>query len=79
MTYLFSDDRTESWPVMPDTEFYIYSNTSHKKYNVIMVNPSRKISDRQLCLRECASMEEAKEALESIVVSTSGVNKCTTG
>lgn len=65
--------------MMPDTEFYIYINTSHKKYNVIMVNPSRKISDRQLYLRECASMEDAKEALESIVVSVLGVNKCTTG
>ena len=67
MTYLFSHDRKEAWPLMPDTEFYVYSNTSYKKYQVMMVNPSRVDSNRHLCLRECESMEEAVAELYDCV------------
>ena len=67
MTYLFSYDRKEAWPLMPDTEFVIESSITYKKYNVMMVNPSRKSSNRHLCLRECGSMEEAEKELHNCV------------
>lgn len=78
MTYLFSYDRQEAWPLMPDTEFHVYmdvtykGDVSYKKYNVMMVNPSRVTPNRHLCLCECESMEDAIVELEQFIVNACG-------